>query len=192
MVQSYLLLGFLTALCQPAYGLVFRDRIKQDVGGQALYLLHNANGPASVSFSDQQIPGTKGWKFDTEGYPDDVAVITPLELERALICEVGSVCALDLGGKRQAYVIARVPDDRPIFTFQDTISELYVSRTIDNELELTENLSEKSYFELEKLQGKHVPLPSLLYPYTDIIFQEMNKQRTKALVPLQWKIYSLL
>ena len=156
-----------------------------------MYLLHDFTDPVSVSFSDEQIPGTKGWKFDTEGRPDDQAVITPLNSAKALICEEGSICALSSDGKQQAYVIARIPGDRPIFTFQDTLSTLYVSRTGD-ELQLTENISEASYFELEKVEGKHVPLPSLLYPYVDIIFQEMTEQQMKAIVPLQGNIYSPL
>lgn len=166
MVRSYVLLGFLTAVCQPAYGLVFRDRLKQVVEGQALYLLHDVEGPTSVSFSDQQIPGTKGWKFDTEGFSDDEAVITPLDSDHTLICEEGSKCTLDLDGRKQPYVIARV--EGAIFTFRDTFSDLYVSRTPDLDLELTPDISEASYFELEKLQGKHVPLRSLLYTYADI------------------------
>ncbi|CAI7630329.1 unnamed protein product [Penicillium discolor] len=151
MVRSYVLLGFLTALCQPAYGLVFSDRIKQVVEGQSLYLLHDVEDPAFVSFSDQQLPGTKGWTFDTEGLSDDEAVITPLDSDRTLICNEAGPCILDESGSKHIYVIARV--EGAIFTFQDAISNLYVSRAPDFTLELTPDISESSYFELEKLKG---------------------------------------
>ncbi|KAJ5597703.1 hypothetical protein N7537_007787 [Penicillium hordei] len=150
MVRSYLLLGFLTAVCQPAYGLVFRDKLKQVVGGENLYLLHDVEDTTSVRFDNLQIPGTKGWKFDTEGFEDNEAVITPLDSDKTLICEEGSNCRLDLEGTKQPYVIARV-SERPIFTLQDKLSQLYVSRTPDLYLELTEEISDSIYFELEKL-----------------------------------------
>lgn len=159
MVRSYLLLGFLTALCQPACGLVFRDKLKQVVRGEALYLLHDVEDATTVRFSNQQNPGTKGWKFDTEGFNDDEAVITPLDSSKTLLCEEGNQCRLDPAATKQPYVIARVDEKRPIFTFQDVDSKLYVSRTSDLYLELTAEVSDSSYFELEKLQeGKHVHL----------------------------------
>lgn len=170
MVQSYLLLGFLTALCQPAHGLVFRDMLKQDVGGESLYVLHDVDDATSVRFGDQKIPGTRGWKFDTEGFNDDEAVITPLDSDKTLICEEGSKCKLDLEGTKHPYVITRV-SDRPIFTFKDMVSNLYVSRTPDLYLELTEEPSDSIYFELEKLVGrKHVHLWSWLYTFADTEF----------------------
>ncbi|CAI7648701.1 unnamed protein product [Penicillium glandicola] len=151
MVRSYLLLGFLTALCQPACGAVFRDKLKQVVAGEALYVLHDVEDPTSVRFGNERIPGTKGWKFDTEGFNDDEAVITPLDSGKTLLCVQGEECRLDLEGTKQPYVIARVSDERPIFTIQDTVSNLYVSRTPDLYLELTRHISESIYFELEKL-----------------------------------------
>lgn len=156
MVRSYVLLGFLTALCQPAYGLVFKDKLKQVVEGEAVYLLHDVGNPTSVRFGQEQIPGTRGWKFDTEGFNDDEAVITPLDSDKTLTCQEGLPCTLDLGGTKQAYAIARV--DGATFTFQDKLSNLYVSRAPDLSLELTDEVSDASYFELEKLSGKHVPL----------------------------------
>lgn len=156
MVRSYLLFGFLTALCQPAYGLVFSDKLKQVVGGETLYLLHDVEDATSVKFGNQQNPGTQGWKFDTEGFADDEAIITPLNSDKTLICEEGSICRLDLEGTKQPYVIARVSDELPIFTFQDKFSNLYVSRTPDLHLELTEDASNSIFFELEKIEGKHV------------------------------------
>jgi hypothetical protein len=167
MVRSYLLLGFLTALCQPAYGLVYRDKVKQDVGGETLYLLHDAEDATSVRFGNLQNPRTQGWKFDTEGRPDYEAVITPLHSNKSLLCEEGSKCRLDHEGTQQSYVIARVSG--LTFTFQDKLSKLYVSRTSDLYLELTEEASYSSHFELEHIDGKHV-LWSWLYTHADIEF----------------------
>jgi hypothetical protein len=143
----------MTALCQPAYGVVFRDKIKQVVGGNSLPLLHDVEDATSVRFGNPPNLAAQIWKFDTEGFSPDEAVITPSDSHKTLLCEEGSKCKLDPEGTKQPYLVTRVNETRPIFTFQDTLSKLYVSRTSDLYLELTSLTSDPIYFELEAVHG---------------------------------------
>ena len=153
MMRLYLLIGLMTALCQPAYGVVFRDKIKQVVGGDSLSLLRAVEDATSVRFGNPPNLEEQVWKFDTEGFSPDEAVITPLDSYKTLLCEEGSKCRLDPEGTKQPYLVTRVDETRPIFTFQDTLSMLYVSRTSDLYLELTSVTSDSIYFELEAVHG---------------------------------------
>lgn len=95
------------------------------------------------------------WKFDTEGFSPDEAIITPVDSFMTLLCEEDSEYSLDPEGTKQPYLITRVDETRPIFTFQDTLMKLYVSRTYDLHLELTSVTSDSIYFELEAAHDKH-------------------------------------
>ncbi|CAG7972489.1 unnamed protein product [Penicillium salamii] len=156
MVRSYLLVGILAALSQSAHGAVFNDGIKSKVGDKLLPLLHDAEDPTTVSFAESSSAGEQLWKFDTEGQasPDD-AVITPSDSAKTLICREGSHCILDEQQERQVYRVIRVEEKDPIFTFQDLETGLYVSRSDDLHLVLTETKSEKIYFLLDKTVGQH-------------------------------------
>ncbi|KNG83647.1 hypothetical protein ANOM_008483 [Aspergillus nomiae NRRL 13137] len=158
MLPSSLLVGLLAALCNPAHGLVFRDKIKQAVGGDTLYLHHDIEDATSVRFSKTTDSATLGWKFDTEGFADDEAVITPLDSSKTLVCELDKRCTLELDGLRQPYRLARVDQTQPIFTFQDIASGLYVSRTDDLGLELTGNAVDTIYFELEAIRDSNAQI----------------------------------
>lgn len=158
MMRPYLLVVFLTTLCHSAYGLSFNDRITQVVGGNSLALLHDSEDSTSVKFGNPPDSETQAWRFDTEGFSDDEAVITPLNSSKALVCEQGSRCRLDLENSKQAYRVTRV--DGSFFTFQDTLSLLYVSRTPDLYLELTAVNSDSIYFQLEPILGKYLSLAS--------------------------------
>ncbi|CAG8350088.1 unnamed protein product [Penicillium salamii] len=155
MMRSYLLVGILTALSQSAHGLVFNDGIKSKVGGSLLPLLHDVEDSTTVSFGESSDASVQVWKFDTEGLSDDDAVITPSDSAKTLVCREGSYCSLDLDGERQAYRVIRVDEKDPIFTFQDLVTGLYVSRSADLHLELTDTQSEEIYFLLDKTVGKH-------------------------------------
>ncbi|KAJ6084671.1 hypothetical protein N7486_011471 [Penicillium sp. IBT 16267x] len=152
MTRSSLLIGVLAALCHPAFGIVFRDRIKQVVGGSSLLLLHDVGSPTFVGFGNPPNSETQAWKFDTEGFSDDEAIITPVNSSKTLVCEKGSKCRLDLESTKQAYRVTRVDGKNSVFTFQDTSSSLYVSRTSDLYLELTAVVSESIYFQLEAIR----------------------------------------
>ncbi|CAG8931094.1 unnamed protein product [Penicillium salamii] len=156
MVRSYLLVGILAALSQSAHGAVFNDGIKSKVGDSLLPLLHDVEDATTVSFGESSDASVQVWKFDTEGQatPDD-AIITPSNSAKALVCREGSYCSLSLEGERQPYRVIRVEKEDPIFTFQDLATGLYVSRSDDLHLELTETQSEKIYFLLDKTVAQH-------------------------------------
>jgi hypothetical protein len=151
MMRPYLLVGLLAAICHPAYGLVFNDRIKQVVGDSSLPLLHDVENSTSVRFGTPPDADSQAWTFNTEGFSDDEAVITPLNSSKTLVCEQGSRCTLDLKESKQAYRVTRV--EGKIFTFQDILSSLYVSRTSDLYLELTAVTSASIHFHLEHLEA---------------------------------------
>lgn len=149
-MRSSILIGALAALSHTASGLVFHDKLKQVVNGQTLYVLHGTDGPTSVKFGASSASNldAQGWKFDTEGFPDDEAVVTPLDSDSSLVCEVGSPCSLDLEGAKNPFRLTRPDTSKPVFTIQDVASELYVCRSSGNELEL---VGEKCWFTLEKI-----------------------------------------
>ncbi|PLB52336.1 hypothetical protein P170DRAFT_507149 [Aspergillus steynii IBT 23096] len=153
MMRSYLLAGLFAALCTPTYGLVFHDRLTQEVDGSKLSVLHGVDAETSVKFGSRTDSQTAGWKFDTDGYSDDQAIITPLSSSSTLACAVGSKCKLDLDGHPQVYRVTRVDQTNPIFTLQDVETSLYVSRSSDLNLELTEEQSDSTHFQLEKITG---------------------------------------
>lgn len=114
-------------------------------------------------WSSEKAPNLEAevWKFDTEGYSPDEAVITPLGSPYTLLCEEGSNCILDPEGTKQPYLITRTDETRPIFTFQDMLSKLYVSRRSDMYMELTSVTSDAIYFELEAVHGMlQIPVDS--------------------------------
>lgn len=152
-MRSSILIGALAALSHTASGLVFRDKLNQVVNGQTLYVLHGIRGPTSVKFgvSTASNVDAQGWKFDTEGFPDDQAVITPLDDDSSLVCEEGSICSLDPSGSQTPFRLARPDSSKPVFTIQDVASELYVCRSSRNYLELSDSLSDKCDFTLEKI-----------------------------------------
>jgi hypothetical protein len=165
MMRSYLLVGILTALSQSAHGLVFKDGIKSNVDGKLLPLLHDVEDPTTVRFGESSDSNLQVWKFDTEGHNDDEAVITPSNFLKTLVCEKGSYCSLDLDGARQVYRVVRVNQTTPTFTIQDRDTSLYVSRTPDLHLELTETKSESINFLLDKNVGKmlHILLSQTMF-----------------------------
>ncbi|KAJ5334831.1 hypothetical protein N7452_007234 [Penicillium brevicompactum] len=144
-------LGVLAALSTSANGLIFRDRITQDVQGTVSTLLHGAQGQDEVKFNvDAHGPKFNGWEFDTEGQPDTDAVIRPINSTATLVCKEGSICNLDLNGdEQQVFRLAKVNEST--FSFQDTMSSLYVSRTADLSLELSDSVTDASYFTLNKI-----------------------------------------
>lgn len=110
------LFGFLAAVSHSAHGLVFNDRIQQDVGGTTLSLLHDVGDPISVKFGNSADLERSVWKLSTEGFDDDQVIITPLQdTSKTLVCEEGSKCRLDLDGSKQIYRLNRV----------DQINEIY-------------------------------------------------------------------
>jgi hypothetical protein len=149
MMRSCLLTGFLAALCHPAYGAVFHDKITQIVGDNTLSLLHDVGDPTTVRFGIARDSESQAWKLDTLGFHDDEVVITPLNSSKTLVCEPGSKCRLDLEGSKQLYRITRVETE--IFTFQDIVSSLYLSRAPDLDLKLTTATSDSIYFALAKI-----------------------------------------
>ncbi|CAG8226000.1 unnamed protein product [Penicillium salamii] len=155
MVRSYLLVGILAALSQSAHCLEFNDGVKSKVGDSLLPLLHDVEDATTVRFGESSDASKQVWKFNTEGLNDDEAVITPSDSSKALICRQGSSCSLDLDGEKQAYRVVRVEEENPIFTFQDLATGLFVSRSPDLYLELTEDQSENMYFLLDKTVGQH-------------------------------------
>ncbi|KAJ6014612.1 hypothetical protein N7540_009203 [Penicillium herquei] len=151
-MQPSILIGFLAALSSSAHGLVFRDKISQVIDGQSLLLLHGILDTTAVSFGVDPLDLEKhGWKFNTEGYADDEAVITPVSSSETLQCDAGSKCTLDSEGESHPFKVARVDQEKPIFTFQDPYSGLYISRSSDLQLELTETVSDSAHFTLEKI-----------------------------------------
>ncbi|KAJ5810750.1 uncharacterized protein N7503_002968 [Penicillium pulvis] len=153
MTRPYLLLGLLAALCHQVCGVAFNDRIKQDVGGVSLALLHDVGDPTSVKFGVPPDFDSQAWQFNTEGFNDDEAVITPLNSSKTLVCEMDSKCRLDLGESKQAYRVTRANGKGALFTFQDLSTSLYVSRTSGQSLELTDVNSDSIYFQLEAIRG---------------------------------------
>lgn len=158
-MRSYLLAGFLSALACPAYGVVFTDKIKQVVEGESLSLLHDKGEIVKMG----KAPNLEAevWTFDTEGFSPDETVIIPKGSSDTLLCEADSKCYLDPEGTKQPYLVTRIDDHRPVFTFQDTLSKLYVSRSSDMSLELTSVVSDSIYFELEAVHGMlQIPVDS--------------------------------
>lgn len=156
MTRPYLLLGLLAALCHQACGVVFNDRIKQDVDGVSLALLHDVGDSTSVKFGIPPDFDSQAWQFNTEGFSDDEAVITPLNSSKTLVCEVGSECRLDLEESKQAYRVTRADGKGSVFTFQDISTSLYVSRISRESLGLTDANSDSIYFQLEAIRGEHI------------------------------------
>jgi hypothetical protein len=153
-MQSYFLFGFLATLCHQASGLEFIDKIRANVNGEALYLLHDVESPTSVKFGNSPNSNSYGWKFNTAGFSDDDAVITPSDSDKTLICEEDSPCTLNLDGPKQPYRVVRISSD-PIYTFQDLATGLYVSRTPELGLELSpDSSSDNAKFILEHFLGK--------------------------------------
>ncbi|BCS18661.1 uncharacterized protein APUU_11489S [Aspergillus puulaauensis] len=140
-----LLTGALAALSRPAHGLVFVDKIKQNIGGNTLTLLHDVSDEKSVGFGVPTDPDTEAWTFDTTGFSDDTAVIKAGNSNRTLVCSEGRTCTLDPEGSKVTYRVTRENDQAP-FTFQETASGLFVSRTPDLGLELTPSRSDDSIF----------------------------------------------
>ncbi|KAF4771466.1 hypothetical protein N7455_007988 [Penicillium solitum] len=158
MMRSYLLAGFLAALSCPTNGLVFKDKIKQTIDGSTLSLLHDVQDATSVQFGTAPDSSSESWEFNTEGFADDEAVITPVDSSKTLICEQGSPCHLDPAGSRIPIRVVRVDEKNPIFTFQDISSSLYLSRTPDLYLELRDVQDESIYFTLEAIHGEYLYL----------------------------------
>lgn len=158
MLQLNLLIGSLAALGHLAHGLQFNDRIKQTVGGEDVRLLHDADpeNPTTVMFGNSPDPNTQGWTFNTEGFADDEAVISPLNSPSTLACDEGNACYLDLEGARRPFRVTRVDEKNPIFTFQDIESSLYLHRTPELTLELSPVQDETIYMTLEKIIGKNI------------------------------------
>lgn len=155
MKQAYALIGILASLCHPAHGLVFRDNIKQTVNGNSLTLLAGVDHATSVKLADAPSSASSGWEFNTEGFPDDVAIITSLASSGSLQCEPGSKCQLnreEQGG--QPFIVTRIDEESPLFTFEHVLTRHYVSRASDLSLVLRGEFSESAVFELEKIQGK--------------------------------------
>ncbi|KAF9885848.1 hypothetical protein FE257_012320 [Aspergillus nanangensis] len=156
-MQLSLLIGALAAFSSSAHGLVFRDQIVQDVDGTRLTLVHGVQDETEVTLDvNPHSLQNNGWEFNTEGRPDTDATISPIDSPATLVCKEGSPCSLDLdGAEQQAYRIVIVDGGArgPIFTFQDTISSLYVSRAPDLHLELAPEADESAEFRLVKIQS---------------------------------------
>lgn len=145
--------GVLAALSSSANGLVFHDRITQDVDGTTLNVVHGIQDETEVSLDvNAHSLANNGWEFNTEGRPDTDAVISPITSPATLVCKEGSPCSLDLDGEQQVYRVERISGTT--FSFQDTISSLYVSRAADLHLELTEGLTAEGHFTLQKITGR--------------------------------------
>ncbi|KAJ5414836.1 hypothetical protein N7509_000170 [Penicillium cosmopolitanum] len=149
-------IGVLAALSSSANGLVFRDRLTQDVDGTTLNLVHGIQGEEEVTFDvDAHSLQFNAWEFNTEGQPDTDAVIRPINSPATLVCREGSICSLDLNGEdQQVYRIDRISG--AIFSFQDTASSLYISRTSDLRLELSPELTEDGYFTMHKITASEL------------------------------------
>lgn len=158
MMRSYLFAGLLAALSCPTNGLLFKDKIKQTIDGSTLSLLHDVQDATSVQFGTAPDSSSESWEFNTEGFADDEAVITPVDSSKTLVCEQGSLCHLDPAGSRVPIRVVRVDEKNPIFTFQDISSSLYLSRTPDLHLELRDVQDESIYFTLEAIHGKYLYL----------------------------------
>lgn len=154
-MQLSLCIAVLAALSSSANGHVFRDRITQDVDGTTLNLVHGLQGEAEVTLDvDQHDLGANAWELDTDGQIHTDAVIRPLNAFITLVCKEGSSCTLEPEGpESQVFRIERASGATK-FSFQDTLSSLYVSRSADLHLELTPELSEAGYFILHKIPGK--------------------------------------
>ena len=146
--------GVLAALSTSANGLVFRNRLTQDVDGTTVTLLHGVQEHDEVRFDvDAHNQTFNGWEFNTEGQQDTDAVIRPTNSTATLVCKEGSTCSLDLdGADQQVYRLDRI--NGSTFSFQDTISSLYVSRSADLSLELSDALTETGHFTLNKITGR--------------------------------------
>lgn len=153
MTRFYILFGIVASLCHPTYGLVFNDKIKQEVGGDSLALLHDVGDSTTVIMGNPPDFDSQAWQFNTEGFADDEAVITPLNSSKTLVCEQGSKCKLDLEEPKHPYRVTRV--EGKTFTFQEISSSLYISRASDLSLELTAVKSDSVYFHLEHIEAVH-------------------------------------
>lgn len=171
-----LLIGALAVLSRPAHGLVFHDKIRQKIGNCTFSLIHDVRDETTVGFGFPTDPDTEAWTFNTTGYSDDVAVITPGDSNRTLVCSEGRTCKLDPEGTQVAYRVVRENSTAP-FTFQETLSGLFVSRTPDLSLELTPSSSDDSiFFTLEAIHSKCLCLWSSRYSSTnrDFAFRRLE------------------
>ncbi|CAG8390858.1 unnamed protein product [Penicillium salamii] len=142
--------GVIAALSTSANGLTFRDRLTQDVNGTTLTVVHGIQEETAVTLdADAHTQKSNGWEFNTEGRPDDEAVIRPIDSSASLVCREGSVCELDFNGDDQAYRVSRI--NGTTFSIQDTLSSLYVSRSTDLKLELSNELTKEGHFKLQKI-----------------------------------------
>ncbi|OJJ02483.1 hypothetical protein ASPVEDRAFT_41974 [Aspergillus versicolor CBS 583.65] len=156
MKQAYALVGILASLCHPAHGLVFRDNIKQTVNGKSLSLLPATESADSVKLGTPVNSASSGWEFNTEGFADDVAIITSLASSGSLQCELGNKCKLNLGEQEgQPFIVSRIDEESPLFIFQHSVTRHYVSRAFDMSLELDYHFSDSAVFELEKIEDTH-------------------------------------
>lgn len=155
-MRSHLLAGLLAALSCSTNGLVFKDKIKQTINGSTLSLLHDTRDATSMQFGTAPNSNSESWEFNTEGFADDEAVITPVGSSKSLVCEQGIPCYLDPAGPKIPIRVTRVDEENPIFTFQDIPSSLYLSRTPDLYLELRDVQDESIHFTLEAIHGKYL------------------------------------
>lgn len=160
MVRSSVLIGSLAALGQMAHGLVFTDRFRQDIKGVSLYLEYDVEGPKTLRWGTDNELEITGWKANTEGFPDDQAVVTPIfDEDRTLHCQVGEHCELDLSGARKPLRITRIDEVKPLFTIQDIATSYFLSRTPDLYLGLSPFKDDAAIFWFEKfhIEGTNVP-----------------------------------
>ncbi|KAJ5357509.1 hypothetical protein N7541_004667 [Penicillium brevicompactum] len=146
--------GVLAALSTSANGLVFHERITQDVEGTTLTLIHGVPQELDVKLDTNAYTQDKnGWEFNTEGQEDTDAVIRPIDNPATLVCKEGSTCSLDVDGSdAQVYRINKI--NGSTFSLQDTASSLYVSRSANLTLELTQELTETGQFTLQKISSR--------------------------------------
>lgn len=172
MVRSSVLIGSLAALGQMAHGLVFTDKFRQDVKGVSLYLQYDVEGPKALRWGTESDLDITGWKANTEGFPDDQAVVTPVFSEdRTLQCQVGERCELDLSGTRKPFRITRIDEVKPLFTIQDIATSYFLSRTPDLYLELSPVKDDAAIFWFEKF---HVEGMNVLFAPTHYFYTNMN------------------
>jgi hypothetical protein len=156
-MQFSLLLGVLAA-SSSVQGLIFRDKIVQDVDGTLFTLVHGVQEQTEVVLDENSHSlENNAWEFNTEGRADTDAVISPINSPAFLACNEGALCSLDFEGDKQAYRVTIVDGGArgPIFTFQDILSSLYVSRAPDSHyLELAPGAGALSEFKLVKIHSR--------------------------------------
>lgn len=158
MKQAFVFAGLLASICQSAYGLTFHDKIKSDVDGSLFTLLQGSEDEFSLKFDPAPSDGHDSWEFNTEGHPDDVAIIKVMGASSDTIaCDPYTACRLSRGGEAQPFQITRIDPATPIFTFKDTRTGYYVKRSPDLYLRLSPAFDPTAVFTLAKIEGKDLP-----------------------------------